>query len=67
LIVLKGEFWHKNFWSVDLANGQQRQLTNFTREFLLGDFDVTPEGKEIIFSRFKENSNVILIDLPKPR
>jgi serine/threonine protein kinase/Tol biopolymer transport system component len=67
LIVLKGEFWHKNFWSVDLANGQQRQLTNFTREFLLSDFDVTPEGKEIIFSRFKENSNVILIDLPKPR
>jgi Tol biopolymer transport system component len=67
LVVLKGDVWHKNFWSVDLVTGRQRQLTNFGREFLINDFDVSPDGKEIIFSRLKENSNVILIDLPESR
>ena len=65
LVFLKGDVWHKNFWLVDLMNGQQRQLTNFSREFLIGDFDVSPDGQEIIFSRTKENSNIVLIDLPK--
>ena len=67
LIVLKGDVWHKNFWSVDLVNGQQRQLTNFSREYLINDFDVSSDGKEIIFSRLKENANVILIELPESR
>ncbi|MDQ3665884.1 MAG: hypothetical protein M3410_04650 [Acidobacteriota bacterium] len=67
LVVLKGDVWHKNFWSVDLVTGQQPQLTNFSREFLINDFDVSPDGKEIIFSRLKENANVILIDLPEFR
>jgi serine/threonine protein kinase/Tol biopolymer transport system component len=67
LVFLKGEFWHKNFWLVDLVTGEQRQLTNFSREFHISDFDVSPDGREIIFSRMKENSNVILIDLPEFR
>jgi serine/threonine protein kinase/Tol biopolymer transport system component len=67
LLVLKGDVWQKNFWSVDLITGRQRQLTNFSREFLINDFDVSPDGKEIIFSRLKENANVILIDLPESR
>jgi serine/threonine protein kinase/Tol biopolymer transport system component len=67
LVVLKGDVWHKDFWSIDLVTGQQRQLTNFSREFLINDFDVSPDGKEIIFSRLKENANVILIDLPEFR
>ncbi|CAN5706570.1 hypothetical protein BH20ACI3_BH20ACI3_03100 [soil metagenome] len=66
LVVLKGDVWHKNFWSIDLVTGQQRQLTNFGREFLINDFDVS-DGKEIIFSRLKENANVILIDLEELR
>jgi hypothetical protein len=66
LTVLKGDIWHKNFWLIDLLTGQQRQLTNFSREFLITDFDVSPDGQEIVFSRLKENSNIILIDLPKP-
>jgi len=67
LIVLKGDVWHKNFWSVDLVTGRQRQLTDFSREFLIDDFDLSPDGKEIIFSRQKENANVVLIDLPEFR
>jgi len=62
--MLEGEFWRKNFWSIDLITGQRRQLTNIDQQFLIGDFDVSPDGKEIIFGRLKENSNVILIDFP---
>jgi hypothetical protein len=62
--VLEGEFWHKNFSSINLVTGQRRQLTNFNREFLIGDFDISPDGEENIFGRLKENSNVILIDFP---
>ena len=62
LVVMEGEFWHKNFWSIDLTNGKRRQLTNFDREYLISDFDIFPDGKQIIFGRLKERSNVILID-----
>jgi Tol biopolymer transport system component len=65
LIVLKGEIWHKNFWSVDLLTGEQHQLTNFSREFLISDFDVSPDGREIVFGRLKENSNIVLVALPE--
>jgi serine/threonine protein kinase/Tol biopolymer transport system component len=64
LVVLEGEFWHKNFWSIDLVTGKRHQLTNFDREFLIGDFDISLDGKELIFGRLKESSNVILIDFP---
>jgi Tol biopolymer transport system component len=63
LVVLKGDVWHKNFWLIDLVTGEQRQLTNFSREFLISDFDVSPDGQKIVFSRLKENSNIVLIDL----
>jgi len=66
LVVLEGEFWHKNFWSIDLVTGKRRQLTNFDREYLINDFDISKDGKEIVFGRLKENSDVILIDFPTP-
>jgi Tol biopolymer transport system component len=65
LIVMKGEIWHKNFWSVDLLTGEQHQLTNFSRELLISDFDVSADGREIVFGRLKENSNIVLIALPE--
>jgi Tol biopolymer transport system component len=64
LLVLKGELWLKNFWRIDLNSGEQRKLTNFSRDFLISDFDVSPDGKEIVFGRLRDNSNVVLIDLP---
>jgi hypothetical protein len=62
--VLEGEFWQKNFWSVDLITGKRRQLTNFDREFLINDFDISADAKDIVFGRLKESSKVILIDFP---
>ena len=62
LVVLRGEIDHKNFWLVDLESGTERQLTNFSRDFIIRDFDVSPDGHEIVFDRAQENSDIVLID-----
>jgi hypothetical protein len=65
LVVLKGGLLHKNFFRVDLTTGRERQLTKFSSEFLISDFDVSVDGKTLVFDRLKENSKVVSIDLRK--
>jgi hypothetical protein len=31
----------------------------------LSTFDITPDGKAIVFDRSRENSDIVLIELPK--
>jgi Tol biopolymer transport system component len=62
LVVLQGEMRHVNFWYIDLDTGQQRQLTDFGREFAIRDFDVSAEG-EIVFDRLRDNSDIVFIEL----
>src|SRR5262249_2464395 len=64
LIVLTGGILHKNFSAVNLETGDEQALSNFGREFVITDFDISDDGTEIIFSRQKENSNILRIDLP---
>jgi Tol biopolymer transport system component len=64
LVVLRGEIAHKDFWLVDLETGSERRLTDLGPEFVVRDFDVSPDGREIVFERVQENSDVVLIDLP---
>ena len=64
LIVLRGDIEHKNLWTVDLTSGEEHQLTNFDRDMLIEDFDVSPDGHELVFERSQENSDVVLIDVP---
>lgn len=54
-----------NFWLLDLATKQSRQLTHFSNQGALRTFDITPDGKYIVFDRSRQNSNIVLIDLPK--
>lgn len=62
LVVLQGEMQHVNFWYVDLETGKQRPLTQFGREFVISDFDVTPDGT-IVFDRLRNNSDIAQIEL----
>ena len=64
LVVLRGEIAHKDFWLVDLATGSSAGLTDLDPEFTVRDFDVSPDGRQIVFDRVQENSDVVLIDLP---
>jgi Tol biopolymer transport system component len=63
LIIMKGDISHKEFWAVDLKTGRERQLTNLGRELIIGDFDVSADGREIIFDRSREESDIVLFDL----
>jgi Tol biopolymer transport system component len=54
-----------DFWLADFATKKSRQLTRLSNQGALGTFDVTPDGKAIVFDRLRENSDIVLIDLPK--
>jgi len=62
LVVLQGEMRHVNFWYLDLDTGEQRQLSDFGREFSIEDFDVGADG-QIVFDRFRDNSDIALIEM----
>jgi serine/threonine protein kinase/Tol biopolymer transport system component len=54
----------ENFWLLDLATKNTRQLAAFNAR-ATRTFDITPDGKQIVFDRLRENSDIVLIDLPK--
>jgi Tol biopolymer transport system component len=54
-----------DFWLLDLATSNKRPLTRLSDQGRLQTFDITPDGKQIVFDRSRENSNIVLIDLPK--
>jgi Tol biopolymer transport system component len=64
LVVLRGEIRHKNLWAVDLDTGAERQLTAFPPDFEIRDFDISPDGREIVVERVEEQSDVVLVDRP---
>jgi serine/threonine protein kinase/Tol biopolymer transport system component len=55
----------QDFWLLDFATKQSRQLTRLSNQGALRTFDITPDGKHIVFDRSRQNSNIVLIELPK--
>jgi Tol biopolymer transport system component len=64
LVVKLGGFRRQNFWLVDLATGARRQLTSLKPGESILRFDVAMDGKSIVFERVRENSDVVVIELP---
>jgi serine/threonine protein kinase/Tol biopolymer transport system component len=64
LVLMQGALWEQNFAILDVATGAQRPLTNLSRQIVMRSFDVSPDGKQILFDRYRQNSDVVLIDLP---
>ncbi len=62
LVVLKGGFRRQDFWLFDLTSGRLRQLTSLRPGYEQKSFDVSRDGKQIVFDRVKENSDIVLID-----
>jgi Tol biopolymer transport system component len=65
VVGLFGRYPHQNFWIVDLTTGQRRQLTNLKSGDSIGSFDVSPDGRQILFDRVRQNSDIVLIDLAR--
>ena len=55
----------QDFWLLDLATKKTRPLTHFNNTSAMRTFDITPDGKQIVFDRLRENSDIVLIDLPR--
>ncbi|MGC2401907.1 MAG: hypothetical protein WA510_19075, partial [Acidobacteriaceae bacterium] len=66
LILLRGEIQHKNLWLIDLETGAERQLTKFPPDFDIRDFDISPDGSEVVLERVEERSDVAILDLSHP-
>jgi len=65
LIYMQGLLGSQDFWLLDLATMKSRLLTRLQNRATMRTFDITRDGKQIVFDRLRENSSVVLIDLPK--
>jgi hypothetical protein len=61
-VALRGESEHKNLWLIDLNTGAERQLTRLDPGFDVRDFDISPDGREVVLDRVQEDSAVVMID-----
>ena len=53
----------QDFWLLDLGTMRSRRLTQLSNPAAMRTFDITPDGRRIVFDRLRENSNILLIDL----
>jgi Tol biopolymer transport system component len=65
LVFLRGAIDRKDFWQLNPQTGTERQLTDLPASFVIGDFDVSPDGGEIVFERVQASSSVVLIERAK--
>jgi Tol biopolymer transport system component len=65
LIYMGGVLASQDFWLLDLASMKSRPLARLQNRATMRTFDVTSDGKQIVFDRLRENSQVVMIDLPK--
>jgi serine/threonine protein kinase/Tol biopolymer transport system component len=64
LVVLRGDMREQNFWRLDLASKRLSRLTDLTPGFETRTFDISPDGRTILFDRYRENADIALITLP---
>jgi Tol biopolymer transport system component len=52
------------FSLLDLTTRTTRLLARFDRQGEIRTFDITPDGKRIVFDQSRDNSDIVLIELP---
>jgi Tol biopolymer transport system component len=62
IVLLQGPFREQDFFLCDLTTGNLRKLTRLSPGDSIRSFDISPDGKQILFDRFRENSDIVLID-----
>jgi Tol biopolymer transport system component len=65
LVYMQGPAGAQDFWVLDLVTQKYRRLTQLSNPATTTTFDITPDGKHIVFDRVRERSDIVLIDLPK--
>lgn len=65
LVYMEGGGRLQDFWLLDTVTMKTRPLTRLENRGVMRTFDITPDGTQIVFDRLLENSDIVLIDLPK--
>ena len=65
-MLLRGGIQHRSLWRIDLDTGAERQLTSLFPDFDIRDFDVSPDGREVVVECVQERSDVVPLDLLPP-
>ncbi len=65
LVYMEGLLRRLDFAMLDLTTMKTRPLTRLNNPAAMRTFDITPDGKEIVFDRLRENSDIVLIDLSR--
>jgi Tol biopolymer transport system component len=63
--MMRGEIQHKDLWLVDVETGAERQLTNLPSDFNVRDFDLSPDGHEVVLERVQDRSGIALLNLAR--
>ena len=63
VVYALGPVGRQGLWLLDLATRQTRQIARLPGDATTSSFDVTPDGKRIIFDWLRELSDIVLIDL----
>jgi TolB protein len=64
LVLLQGDMREQNFWRLDLGSKRLSRLTDLRSGFETRSFDLSPDGRRILFDRYRENADAVLISLP---
>ncbi len=65
LVVLRGELRHKDLWLIDLETGAESQLTDLAPDFTVRDFDISPDGRELVLEQEQQHSDIVLLEIPR--
>jgi serine/threonine protein kinase/Tol biopolymer transport system component len=67
LVYMRGMGLSQDFWLLDLATMESRRLTQLDSTATMRTFDITPDGRRIVFDRLSEDSDIVLIELEPQR
>ena len=65
IVYMQGGFEAMDFWLLDLETKQTRELTQLSQRDRMRTFDISADGREIVFDRQRQNSDLVLIDLAR--
>jgi serine/threonine protein kinase len=63
LAYMSGPFALQDFYLLDMLTMQSRRLTNLAKAASLRTFDISPDGKSIVFDRKVVKTKIVLIEL----